>query len=116
MANDINNVNIIGRLTRDPELKQTNGGTAFVNFGIAVNKSYTSNGEKKEEVSYFDCIAWGKLAEIINQYCIKGKQVAILGALKQDRWETESGEKRSKVGIVVENLQMIGSKQSEGEE
>lgn len=113
MSNDLNNITIIGRLTRDPELKQTNGGVFYVNFGIAVNKNYTSNDEKKEEVSFFDCVAWSKLAEIISQYCKKGKQVAISGRLKQDRWENEGGESRSKVGIVVENLQMLGAKSDE---
>lgn len=115
MSTDINNITIIGRLTRDPDFKQTHGGTFFVSFGIAVNKNYTKDGEKKEEVSFFDCTAWGKLAEIINEYCKKGKQVAIGGRLKQERWENEGGEKRSKVGIVVEDLQMLGVK-TEGAE
>ena len=114
MANDLNSYSCIGRLTRDPELKQTNGGTSYAKFSIAVNKIYTSNGEKKEDVNFFDCIAWGKLAEIINSYCKKGKQVAIHGELKQDRWETDGGESRSKVGIVVNDLQMLGAK-SEGQ-
>lgn len=97
---DLNRVLLIGRLVRDPELKQVKD-NSLVNFSIA------SNGFKKEEVNFFDCTAWNKLADIINQYCKKGKQVAIEGRLKQSVWTDQEGQKRTKVTIEVESLQML---------
>ncbi len=107
MANDINRVFIIGRLTRDPEFKQINS-SSLVNFSIANNRVFVVNGSKKEEVSYFDCSAWGKLADIIKQYCKKGKQVAVEGRLQQSVWDAPDGKKNSKIRIIVENLQLLG--------
>lgn len=109
MANDLNRITLVGRLTRDPELRQTGSGTAFCKFGIANNRNYTANGERREEVSFFNCVAWGRQAEIINQYCRKGKQVAIDGRLQQRSWEDKEGKKQSSVDVIVENLQMLGS-------
>ena len=109
MANDLNRITLVGRLTRDPELRQTGSGTAFCKFGIANNRNYTANGERREEVSFFNCTAWGRTAEIINQYCRKGKQVAIDGRLQQRTWEDKEGKKQSSVDVVVENLQMLGA-------
>lgn len=107
MATDFNRVIIIGRLTRDPEFKQINN-TSLVNFSIANNRTYVANGEKKEEVSYFDCSAWGKLADIVKQYCKKGKQIAIEGRLQQSVWDAPDGKKNSKVRIIAENIQLLG--------
>lgn len=111
MANDLNNVTLIGRLTRDPEIK-TIGETSVAKFSLAVGSSYMSNGQKKEETSFFDCEVWGKLADILQKYSGKGKQICIQGKLKQDSWDTPDGKKASKVKIRVENLQLLGSKQS----
>ncbi|MDH5656133.1 MAG: single-stranded DNA-binding protein [Spirochaetia bacterium] len=108
MANDLNQVMLIGRLTRDPELKQVGSGTSLCRFSIANNRNYTQNGERKEEVSFFNCVAWGKQAEIITRYCSKGKQVAIEGRLKQNTWEDKDGKKQSTVDVVVNQLQMLG--------
>lgn len=108
---DTNKVVLIGRLTKDPELKHTQQGTAVCRFSIANGKTYTISGEKKEETHYFDCIAWGKAAEIINEYCTKGKQLAIEGRLTQSRWES-NGEKRSKVEITIEAFQFLGAGKS----
>jgi len=80
---DLNRGILVGRLTRDPELKHTQAGMAVTSFTIANSRTYTQGGEKKEQVSYFDCIAWTKLAELISQYCKKGTQVAIEGRLQQ---------------------------------
>ena len=113
MATDLNKWTGVGRLTRDPELKQTTGGTSYCRFSIASNKNYTTNGEKREEVSFFNCVAWSGLAETINQYCRKGKQVAIEGRLQQKSWENQEGKKQSSVEIVVENLQFLGGKPGE---
>ena len=108
MAGDLNRVMLIGRLTRDPELRQTTGGTSYAKFGIANNRRYTVQGERKEEVSFFNCVAWGRQAEVINQYCRKGKQVAVEGRLQQRSWQNQEGQKQSSIDGVVENLQMLG--------
>lgn len=110
MANDLNKVMIIGRLTRDPELANTMAGKSYCKLSIANGSSYkTEAGEKKEETSFFNCIAWGRQAEIINQYCKKGKQVAIEGRLQQQTWQDQqTGQNRSTVNIVIDRLQMLG--------
>jgi single-strand DNA-binding protein len=109
VANDINKVVVVGRLVRDPELRQVGSGTSLCKISIANGRNYTVNGERKEETSYFNCTAWGKQAEIINQYCRKGKQVAIEGRLQQNRWQGTDGKTMSAVDIVIEKLQMLGS-------
>lgn len=109
MAIDINKVIIIGRLTRDPEIRTISTGTSVAKFSIAVNRKYSVNSEAREEVSYFNCVAWGRLVEVVRQYCQKGKQVAIEGRLRQNRWQDQqSGQNRSTVEIVTENLQLLG--------
>ena len=110
MATDLNTVVLIGRFTRDPEYKIVNEGSSLVNFSIANNRTYVANGEKKDETHYFDCVAWGKLAEIIKQYGSKGKQVLVEGRLVQETWDTPDGKKASKVRIRTENIQLLGSK------
>ena len=105
----------MGRLTADPETKEV-GSTTLTKFNIAYNHTYTSNNEKKEEVSYFECIAWSKLGEVINEYFTKGSRILLNGRNKQDRWEDkENGKKRSKVVIVVEGFDFI-DKKSTGQE
>ncbi|MCB1189036.1 MAG: single-stranded DNA-binding protein [Leptospiraceae bacterium] len=113
MANDINSIYLIGRLTRDPEYKIINQ-SSVVNFSIANNRVYVSNGVKKEDTNFFDCVAWGKLAEIIKQYATKGKQVMIQGRLQQQTWDAPDGKKMSKIRIFTENLQFLGSKNDKG--
>lgn len=109
MANDINRVILVGRLTRDPELRQTGTGTSYCRFSIANNRNYTANGERREETSFFNCVAWGKQAEIINQYTRKGRQVAIDGRLQQRSYQAQDGKTQSVVDVVVERLQFIGA-------
>jgi len=92
MANDLNKVMLIGRLTRDPEFKSIKG-SSVANFSLANNRSYTANNEKKEETHFFDCEVWGKLAEIIRDYGKKGKQIAVEGRLTQSSWDTPDGKK-----------------------
>ena len=113
MSNDINKVILIGRLTREPELKYIPSGTAIANFSLASNKSFTQNGEKKESTSFFNCIAWGKLGEIMAQYCKKGHRIGIEGKLQQRSWEDKDGNKRSVVEIVVDNFQVLDSKKDD---
>lgn len=107
MHTDTNIVFAIGRLTCDPELKYAPSGTAVCNFSIAVNKSYTQDGQKKEEVSFFNVVVWAKLAEVVKEYLSKGKRAAITGSLKQRRWEDQQGNKRSAVEIVASSVQFL---------
>lgn len=105
--NDLNKVMLIGRLTSDPILKYTPNGTAVSSFSLATNRSYNTGGEKKEQVSFFSCVAWNKLGEIIFEYCNKGHRVGIDGRLQQRSWEDQQGNKRSAVEIIVENVQFL---------
>ncbi|GHV79676.1 single-stranded DNA-binding protein [Spirochaetia bacterium] len=107
MAADINHVVLVGRLTRDAELKYTAGGQAVCKFSIAVNRNKKSGDQWVDEASFFDVTLWGRQGEAVNQYLVKGKQVGIDGELRQDRWE-QDGQKRSKVEIVANNLQLLG--------
>lgn len=107
--NDLNSVVLIGRLTRDSELKYTNGGTAVSKFAIACNKRRKDGDQWNDEASFFDIVLWGKSAEGLNQYLTKGKQVAIEGELNQNRW-TQDGQNRSKVEIIARSVQLLGGK------
>ena len=109
MSSDINNVVLCGRLTRDAETKKTTGGMAITSLSLAVNRSVKKNDQWTDEASFFDCTLFGKRGESLSQYLTKGQQVGISGALKQDRWEKD-GAKRSKVGIIVNDIQLLGSK------
>jgi len=108
MANDFNNAILIGRITRDSELKYTPSGTAVTKFSLAVNRKRKQGDEYVEEVSFFDITAWAKLAENLSQYLTKGKQVGVCGELRQDRWEDKDGNKRSKVGLTANAIQLLG--------
>ena len=110
----LNMVQLIGNLTKDPESRAA-GSHTIVGFSIAVNrKSKGSDGQAKEEVSFFDCEAWNKTGELVMQYCKKGRSVLVVGRLQQDRWEKD-GVKRSKIKVVADNIQFLGAK-PEGEE
>jgi single-strand DNA-binding protein len=115
MAN-VNKVILIGNLTRDPQLKYLPSQTAVVEFGLATNRKFkAANGEDREEVCFVDCSAFGKTAEVINQYCQKGRPLFIEGRLKFDSWEDkQGGGKRSKLRVVVENFQFLGSREGGG--
>ena len=109
MSNDINSVTIIGRLTRDADLRMTSAGIAITSFSIAVNRSVKKGDEWTDEASFLDCVLWGKIGEIIVQYLTKGKQIAVVGSLRQDRWTDKEGANRSKVVINAETVQLLGS-------
>ncbi|MCP4133320.1 MAG: single-stranded DNA-binding protein, partial [bacterium] len=98
------------RLTRDPEIRYTQSGTGVANFSIATNRTYVQGGEKKELASFFNCVAWSKLGELIVQYCKKGQRIGVEGRLQQRSWEDQQGNKRSTVEIVVENVQFLSPK------
>ena len=104
---------IVGNLTRDPELRSTTNGASVCSFSVAVNRVYRdSNGEQREDVSFIDCSAWGKLAETIAQYGKKGNGVLVSGRLNQRAWEDKNGNKRSSVEIVVEDFNFVGGRDS----
>lgn len=104
---DLNHVTLIGRLTKDAELKYTQGGLAISSFSIAVNRRRKNGDEWIDEVSYFDVNLYGKPAESLKQYLTKGKQVAVDGELRQDRW-VKDGQNHSKVSIAANNVQLLG--------
>lgn len=110
-----NRVLLLGNLTRDPETRYTPQGKAVCDIGLAVNRvSSLENGEKREEVTFVDVTLWGKTAEIAGQYLKKGRPVFIEGRLQMDTWDDKAtGQKRSKLKVVGETLQLIGSPASE---
>ena len=103
MANG-NNITIVGNATRDPELRYLTSGTALANFGVAVNRRYQKNGEWEEEVSFFDVVCWRELADNVSETVSKGDRVIVTGRLEQRSWETQDGDKRSKVEIVADEV------------
>jgi single-strand DNA-binding protein len=115
MAN-FNKVILAGNLTRDPELRYTPKGTAVAKIGLAINRKWKSEaGEMKEETTFVDVDCFGKTAETVGQYLKKGRPILIEGRLRYDTWEDkQSGQKRSKLGVVMENFQFIDSNRSEG--
>ncbi|MFZ2655327.1 MAG: single-stranded DNA-binding protein [Victivallales bacterium] len=110
MAN-LNKVLLIGNLTKDPELRYTPQGSAICDFRIAVNRQYmTSDGQKKEEVSFIDINVWGRQAETCNRFIKKGSQVFVEGRLKLDSWQDkETGKNRSRLFVVAERIQFLNS-------
>jgi single-strand DNA-binding protein len=110
-----NQVTLIGNLTRDPQQKFLQSGTAVCEFGLAVNSSYTNkSGQKVEECSFFEVTFFGKIAEVCGQYLTKGKQILVSGKLKQETWDDkETGAKRSKVKVIGESMVMLGGKSGE---
>lgn len=112
MAASYNKVLLIGNLTRDPEMRVTPGGLSICKFGLAVNRNFTTkDGEQREETTFVDIDAFGKQAETIAKYMSKGRPLFVEGRLRLDQWEDKnSGEKRSRLGIVLEGFQFIGSK------
>ena len=116
---DMNHVFLIGRLTKDLGADERSfgyvgNGNARANVSIAVNRSKKENDQWVDEVNYFDITIWGKTAENLKQYLTKGKQIAVEGYLKQDRWEKD-GKNNSKVSIVATNVQLLGGKSEGGQ-
>jgi single-strand DNA-binding protein len=105
-----NRVILLGNLTRDPQLKFLPNQTPVVEFGIATNRRYTtSGGEKKDEVTFVDVAFFGKAAEVISQWCQKGKALLVEGRLKYDSWEKD-GQRRSKLSVIGDNFQFVGGR------
>jgi single-strand DNA-binding protein len=110
----LNKAQIIGNLTRDPEIRTTPNGQSVANFGVATSNQWTdTNGTKQEKTEFHNIVAWAKLAEICGQYLTKGKKVYISGRLQTREWETPEGQKRQRTEIIAEDMIMLSPKGSE---
>ncbi len=110
---DLNKVMLIGNITKDPEAKTLPSGQSLSNFSIATNRTWKDkDGSKKEQAEFHNIIAWGKLAEICNQYLKKGSKVYIEGRLQTRSWDDQNGVKKYRTEIIAENLSMLSSKGS----
>ncbi len=109
MAN-LNKVFLIGTLTRDPEIKYTPKGTCIAEVGLAMNRNWTNDaGQKMEDVTFADVTLWGRVAEIVGEYCKKGRPLFVEGRLQLDTWDDkQTGQKRSKLKVVGDNIQLLG--------
>ncbi|MFZ4116501.1 MAG: single-stranded DNA-binding protein [Chthoniobacterales bacterium] len=115
MAN-LNKVQLIGNVTRDPEIKYTPKGSAVTDLGLAINRFFSGdNGEKREETTFVDVTLWGRQAEIAAEYCKKGRSIYVEGRLQLDSWEDKtSGQKRTRLRVVGENMQLLGPRPGAG--
>lgn len=111
---DLNEVRLIGRLTRDVELRSTSTGQSIAQFGLATGRKYQGNdGTLKEETTFIDITAWGKTAENVSKYCKKGSLVFVGGRLKLDTWQDKTtGANRSKLSVVAENIQFLSKQET----
>lgn len=112
-----NKVILMGNLTRDPEVRVGPSGASICKFTLAVSRQFKGqDGEQRDETAFIDIDAFGKQADVISRYMQKGRPILIEGRLKLDQWESQSGEKRSKLGVVLESFQFVGSKGDSAEE
>ncbi len=111
-----NKIILIGNLTRNIELRYTPSGTPVGSFGLAVNRRFKQGDELKEEVCYVDVVTFGKQAENASKYLSKGSKVTVEGRLQQRRWETETGDKRSKHEVVAENILYLDGTKGNGQQ
>ena len=105
-----NKIILVGNLTRDIELRYSQGGLGIAKTAIATSRKFTSNGEKKEEVCFVDITFFGRSAEVANQYLRKGSKILVEGRLQFEQWVDQNGQKRSKHSVIVETMQMLDSK------
>jgi len=112
MSANYNKVILAGNLTRDPQMSYMPSQTAVTDFGMAINRKWKSkDGQQSEETCFVDCVAFGRTAEVINEHLTKGRSVLVEGRLKFESWEDKnSGQKRSKLKVVVENFQFLGGR------
>ena len=116
MARSLNRVQLIGNLTRDPELRYTPNGTAVCSFGVATNRSWTTeSGEKREEAEFHRIVAWNKLAEICSQFLVKGRKVYLEGRLSTRTWNAQDGTQKSTTEIIVSDMILLDSRRTEEE-
>ena len=115
MSLNVNTVILAGHLTRDPEIRSLTGEKVVVNFSLAINRRYKGNdGEIKEDSTFVDCEAWGRTAELVGQYLAKGSAAYVEGRLKLDNWQDKDGKNRSRLKVVVENVQFVGPPKTKG--
>lgn len=113
-SRSLNKVTLIGNLTRDPEMRYTPQGTAVCTFGLATNRSWTTeSGEKREDTEFHRVVAWNKLAEIISQLLFKGRKVYIEGRLQTRSWTGQDGNQRQTTEIIAEDMIILDNKQAE---
>lgn len=111
-----NRVILIGNVTRDPELRYTPNSLAVTDVGLAVNdRRKTQSGEWVDETTFIDITLWGRTAEVVCEYCTKGSPLMVEGRLKLDSWEGNDGQKKSKLKVIGERIQLLGSKGGGGE-
>jgi single-strand DNA-binding protein len=111
MSRSLNRVELIGNLTRDPELRYTPKGSSVCNFGMATNRAWTTEqGEKKEETEFHHIVVWGKLAELCSQYLSKGRKVYVEGRLSTRTWTAQDGTQRNRTEVVIDDMLMLDSK------
>lgn len=116
MARSLNKVQLIGNLTRDPELRYTPQGTAVCTFGVATNRAWvTDGGEKREEAEFHRIVAWNKLAELCSQLLFKGRKVFVEGRLQTRQWTGQDGAQRQTTEIVISDMIILDSKRAPGE-
>jgi len=116
MARSLNKAQLIGNLTRDPELRYTPNGTAVCSFGLATNRSWkTDTGEKREEADFHNIVAWNKLAELCSQFLVKGRKVYVEGRISTRKWTGQDGIARSTTEIVISEMIILDSKRMEQE-
>jgi len=117
MARSLNRVQLIGNLTRDPELRYTPNGTAVCSFGIATNRNWTTeSGEKKDEAEFHNIVSWNKLAELCSQFLTKGGKVFVEGRLATRTWQGQDGAQRTKTEIVISDMILLDGKKPTGAE
>ena len=115
MSLNVNTVILAGHLTRDPEMRSLAGEKVVVNFSLAINRRYKGNdGDIKEDSTFVDCEAWGRTAELVGQYLAKGSAAYVEGRLKLDNWQDKDGKNRSRLKVVVENVQFVGPPKAKG--
>jgi single-strand DNA-binding protein len=117
MARSLNKVQLIGNLTRDPELRYTPSGTAVCSFSIATNRSWTNDaGEKKDEVEFHRIVAWNKLAELCSQFLVKGRKVFVEGRLQTRSWAAQDGTQKQTTEIIISDMILLDSKRNGDQE
>src|SRR3990172_10911696 len=117
MARSLNKVQLIGNLTRDPELRYTPVGSAVCSFSIATNRNWTTDtGEKKDEVEFHRIVAWNKLAELCSQFLTKGRKVFVEGRLTTRSWTAQDGTQKQTTEIVISDMILLDSRRTEGGE
>lgn len=113
---DLNKVQLIGRLTKDPEVKQTQGGKTMAMFSVATSKSWKNEaGEKQEKTEFHNVVVFGKVADVVNMYCKKGKQVYVEGELQTRSWDDPQGNKKYRTEIIVSNVILLGGFEKQGD-